>query len=43
MSMKHPGKNHAKAAANRRAKSQQAKTEKKERRIQLTEARAAKK
>ena len=43
MSMKHPGKHHAKAAANRRAKVQQAKSEKKERRLQLTEARAKQK
>ena len=43
MSMKHPGRNHAKAAKLRREKVQLAKTEKKERRIQLSEARAAKK
>jgi hypothetical protein len=43
MSMKHPGKHHAKAAAKRREKTQSAKTEKKERRHQLSEARAAKK
>lgn len=39
MSMKHPGRYHAKAAAKRRAKTQQLKTEKRERRLQLTEAR----
>lgn len=43
MSMKHPGKYHAKAAAKRRVKTQQAKVEKKERRLQLTEARAKQK
>jgi hypothetical protein len=43
MSMKHPGKHHAKAAAKRRAKSAALKTEKKERRVQLSEARASKK
>jgi hypothetical protein len=43
MSMKHPGRNHAKAAAKRRVKSQQLKVEKKVRRIELSEARASKK
>lgn len=43
MSMKHPGKHHAKAAAKRRAKTAALKTEKKERRVQLSEARASKK
>lgn len=39
MSMKHPGRHHAKAASKRREKTQRLKEERKERRLQLTEAR----
>jgi hypothetical protein len=43
MAMKHPQKHHDKAAGKRRAKTQRLKAEKKERRLQMTEARAKQK
>jgi len=43
MSMKHPEKHQDKAAAKRRVKAQQLKAEKRERRLQLSEARAKQK
>ena len=43
MSMKHPGRHHAKAAAKRREKQSQLKQERRDRRQQLTEARAKQK
>jgi hypothetical protein len=43
MSMKHPGRHHAKAATKRRVKQQQLKEERRERRLQLSEARAKQK
>jgi hypothetical protein len=43
MSMKHPERYHAKAASKRRAKQAQLKQERRDRRQQLTEARAKQK
>ena len=43
MSMKHPGRFHAKAASKRREKQAQLKQERRDRRQQLTEARAKQK
>ena len=43
MSMKHPERFHDKAAGKRRAKQQRLKEERKERRLQLSEARAKQK
>jgi len=43
MSMKHPQKHHDKAAGKRRSKTQRLKQEKKERRLQMAEARAKQK
>jgi hypothetical protein len=43
MAMKHPEKHHDKAAAKRRAKASRLKAEKKQRRLQLAEARTKQK
>jgi hypothetical protein len=43
MSMKHPEKHHGSAAQKRRAKQSRLKTEKKQRRLQLAEARTKQK
>jgi hypothetical protein len=43
MAMKHPEKHHDKAAKKRRVKQAQLKAERRERRLQLTEARAKQK
>jgi hypothetical protein len=43
MSMKHPGRFHAKAASKRREKQQRLKEDRKERRTQLAEARSTQK
>ena len=43
MSMKHPEKHHDKAAGKRRAKTSRLKAEKKQRRLQLAEARTKQK
>jgi hypothetical protein len=43
MSMKHPERHHDKAASKRRVKQQRLKEERKERRLQLSEARAKQK
>jgi hypothetical protein len=43
MSMKHPQRHHDKAAQKRRAKTQRLKAERKQRRLQMAEARAPQK